>query len=278
MVWHFRQIFEEALLKSSHLWNRYICLTKTYRDLKNLILILFCTTSLCVDAKSLTDTTKAGSSDDVKVTSFILPAALITYGSMSFAVNPIRRFDYYIDGQLRPGINTTAATYLVFAPIVAVYGLNIAGVQGKHDFGDRTALLALSVGFAGAFDLPLKHFVTRKDPGRTYSGSFPSGHTLGAFAAAEFLSEEYGDQSPVYTIAGYTVATATGFLRLYTHNHWFSEVVAGAGFGIASTRLAYLIYPSIKRWFTHTDKAGRSTFVMPAYQDGMAGFSFAKTF
>lgn len=247
--------------------------------MKNFVLVFLLLASLQVSAGNLTDTTKTQpGNDNIRATSFILPAALVTYGSLSFTVHPIRQFDYYVDGQLRPGIKTSAATYLVFTPIAAVYGLNLAGVQGKHDFGDRTALLALSVGFAGVFDLPLKHLVTRKDPGGSYSGSFPSGHTLGAFAAAEFLAQEYGDQSPAYTIAGYTVAAATGFLRLYTHNHWFSEVVAGAGFGIASTRLAYLVYPVVKNWFTHTDKTGKSTFIMPAYQDGVAGLSFAKTF
>jgi membrane-associated phospholipid phosphatase len=246
--------------------------------LKNLALILLCLFSLRVNAGQLTDTMHRTKPDTIKVTSFILPAALITYGSLSFAVHPIRQFDYYVDGQLRPGIHTTAATYLLFTPIVAVYGLNLVGVPGKHDFADRTALLALSAGFAGIADFSFKHSVHRYGPEANVGASFPSGHTMGAFAAAEFLSEEYGDKSPAYTIAGYTVAVATAFLRLDTHNHWFSDVAAGAGLGIASTKLAYLVYPCIKKWLTHTDKAGRSTFIMPTYQDGMAGLAFAKTF
>jgi len=248
--------------------------------LKNLVLILFCLASLRLSAQNNTDTTRAQSSGtgNIRATSFILPAALVAYGSLSFAVHPIHRLDYYINDQLGHGIKTTAATYTAFVPIVAVYGLNLAGVPGKHNFADRTALLALSVGFAGAFDFPLKHLISRKDPGGNYSGSFPSGHTLGAFAAAEFMAQEYGDQSPAYSIAGYTVAVATGVLRCYTHNHWFSEVVGGAGFGIASTKLAYLVYPAVKKALTHTDKAGKSTFLMPTYQDGMAGLAFAKRF
>ena len=245
--------------------------------MKNLALILLCLLSLAASAQQA-DTTRRAEDNTVKATSFILPAALITYGSLAFAVHPVRRFDYYVDGQLRPGIKTGAATYVLLTPIVAVYALNLAGVQGKHDFVDRTALIALSAGFAGIADFSLKHTVHRYAPGVQDGASFPSGHTMGAFAAAEFLAREYGDQSSAYTIAGYMVAVATGVLRLETHNHWFSEVVAGAGFGIASTRLAYLIYPSIKKALTHTDKAGRSTFIMPTYQDGTAGLSFAKTF
>ena len=68
-----------------------------------------------------------------------------------------------------------------------------------------------------------------------------------AFAAAEFMRQEYKDVSPLYGIAGYGAATITGILRLYNNKHWVSDVVAGAGFGILSTRLAYWIYPVIKR-------------------------------
>ncbi|MBS1531933.1 MAG: phosphatase PAP2 family protein [Bacteroidetes bacterium] len=246
--------------------------------MKKLVLLLLCLLSLRVSAVQLTDTALHAKRDTIKVKSFILPAALVAYGSLSFAVHPLRRFDYYLDGQLRPGIKTTAATYLIFTPIAAVYGLNLSGVQGRNNFVDRTALITLSACFGGVVDVSFKQLVRRPGPGGFESSSFPSGHTIGAFAAAEFLSQEYGDRSPAYTIAGYTVAIAVGGMRMYTHNHWFSDVVAGAGFGIASTRLAYLVYPSIKRWLTHTDKTGRSAFIMPTYQDGMAGLSFAKTF
>lgn len=252
--------------------------------MKNILLILLCLVLLKANAENLADTvtkTRPAKPDTIRASSFILPAALITYGALSFEVHPIRRFDYYVRGQVAgsaPNFHTNAATYLLFTPIVAVYGLNLAGVEGRHNFTDRTALIALSAAFAGISDFSLKHMVHRLDPTGTNLASFPSGHTMGAFAAAEFLAQEYGDQSPAYTIAGYTVAVATGVLRLYTRNHWFSDVVAGAGFGIASTKLAYLVYPAIRKWLTHTDKNGKSTFIMPTYQDGMAGLSFAKTF
>lgn len=252
--------------------------------MKNILLILLCFVLLKANAENLTDTvkkTQPAKPETIKASSFILPAALVTYGAMSFEVHPVRRIDYYVRGQIAnsaPGFHTNAATYLVFTPIAAVYALNLAGVSGRNNFADRTALIALSAAFAGVSDYSLKYLTHRPSPGGTDRGSFPSGHTMGAFAAAEFLAQEYGDQSPAYTIAGYTVAVATGVLRLYTRNHWFSDVVAGAGFGIASTKLAYLVYPAIRKWVTHTDKDGKSTFIMPTYQDGMAGLAFSKTF
>ena len=79
----------------------------------------------------------------------------------------------------------------------------------------------------------------------------PSGHTATAFAGAELLRLEYKEVSPWYGFAGYVVATATGTLRVLNNRHWVSDVVAGAGFGILSARLSYLIFNSIKK---HTEK------------------------
>ncbi|MFI5140418.1 MAG: phosphatase PAP2 family protein, partial [Sphingobacteriales bacterium] len=76
-------------------------------------------------------------------------------------------------------------------------------------------------------------------------------------------------------VVGYTFAAATGVFRMYNRDHWFSDVVAGAGFGILSTKAAYLVYPYLRKALTHTDKYGKKTMVMPTYQNGTPGFSFA---
>ena len=213
--------------------------------------------------------------------SLILPAALITYGALSFEIHPIRRFDYYIKNEAEVTdnhFNNKAESYFLFGPIVTVYGLNLIGVEGKNRFVDRTALFGLSSAFAGISVFPLKSATHRLRPDGSDKLSFPSGHTSIAFAFAEYLAQEYGDKSPVYTIIGYSFATTTGVFRIYNKAHWFSDVVAGAGFGILSTKAAYLVYPYIRNALTHTDKAGKSTFIMPTYQNGVAGFSFAKQF
>jgi membrane-associated phospholipid phosphatase len=96
---------------------------------------------------------------------------------------------------------------------------------------------------------------------------------------AEFLAQEYTGRSHIYGIVGYSFAVTTGVLRMYNHDHWFSDVVAGAGFGILSTKAAYLIYPYIRNALTHSDKKGKThTMVMPMYQDGAVGFSLSSEF
>ncbi len=79
--------------------------------------------------------------------------------------------------------------------------------------------------------------------------SFPSGHTAEAFLSATFLYEEYKNVSVWYGVGGYLVAGTVGYLRIYNNAHWLHDVVAGAGFGIASTELTYWLYPLMKRTF-----------------------------
>ena len=216
-----------------------------------------------------------------KAYSLILPAGLIGYGALSFAVHPIRRFDYYVTGEaheMSPTFNTKAESYFLFAPVIAVYGLNLVGVEGKNRFVDRTALFALSTTFMSVSTFPLKSMTHRLRPRASDYLSFPSGHTAAAFAFAEFMAQEYGDKSPVYSIIGYGFATTTGIFRIYNRAHWFSDVVAGAGFGILSTKAAYLVYPYLRNWLTHSDNTGKSTMIMPSFDNGAPGLSLSMRF
>ena len=70
--------------------------------------------------------------------------------------------------------------------------------------------------------------------GRDYS-SFPSGHTLAAFAAAAAVTSETarswpGSQWYAGTVM-YGGATLVAFSRLYNNQHWASDVIMAAGIG-----------------------------------------------
>lgn len=256
--------------------------------MKKLLIILFSIISIEANAQVIDSVKKDlfTAPDTVKrlhskALTLILPAALITYGALSFEVKPIRRFDYYINStttRTDSHFHTNAESFFLFAPVVLVYGLNLVGDEGKNRFIDRTALLGLSTAFMGISTFPLKRISNRLRPNGADRLSFPSGHTAAAFTLAEFMAQEYSDKSPWYGVIGYSFATATGVFRMYNKAHWFSDVVAGAGFGILSTKAAYLVYPYLRNKLTHTDKAGKSTFIMPTYQDGVPGLSFAKVF
>lgn len=214
-----------------------------------------------------------------KVQSFIVPGVLIGYGLVSLASDRVRKLDLSTKAELQedhPNFHNHTDNYLQIAPMVAVYGLNLAGIKGKHNLTDATALYILAMGINVSSTYGVKKWAGRVRPNGADHESFPSGHTANAFAAAEFLNQEYRDVSPWIGYAGYTVATATGVFRLYNNKHWFSDVVAGAGFGIASTKLAYLIYPHLKKLVV-----GKQTMkysMVPMYQQKAAGISFNGTF
>lgn len=95
----------------------------------------------------------------------------------------------------------------------------------------------------------IKSITKVERPDGSSRNSFPSGHTATAFAGAELLRREYWDLSPWIGVAGYTVAAATGFLRMYNNRHWLTDVVAGAGIGILSVQASYWLHPVIRKAF-----------------------------
>jgi len=219
-----------------------------------------------------------------KVIAFIPPAAFITYGFLSLGVKPIRDIDYnvYRDAQRKhPDFHTPVDDYFQFVPVITVYGLNAFGLAGKNRFIDRTILLAMSEAIRLGSVTLIKKTADRMRPNGFDRQSFPSGHTSTAFAAAEFMAQEYGELSPWFGVYAYSFATATAVLRVYNNNHWFSDIIAGAGFGILSTKAAYLLYPYIRNSLFRNNKDKdnkKATLFIPTYNNGYAGFTFMKRF
>jgi membrane-associated phospholipid phosphatase len=148
------------------------------------------------------------------------------------------------------------------APVAIVYGLNIAGIKGKHDFKNRTLLLVKSEAIMLVLTYSLKGLTNVPRPDASDVESFPSGHTAQAFATATFMAKEYGDQSIWYTVGAYGIATTVGAMRILNNRHWVSDVFAGAGIGILSTNLAYLTHRY--RW----KKKPSQLTIIPSYASG----------
>ncbi len=162
---------------------------------------------------------------------------------------------------------TSSDDYLQYAPIAAVYGLNIAGVKGKNNFRNRTALLVKSELLTAVVVWSLKYTTKEERPDGSNRNSFPSGHTAQAFTAATFMSKEYGDLSPWYSIGAYGVATSVGALRILNNKHYVSDVLVGAGIGILTTNLVYATHQY--KWGSRTNV---SIQVAPTYDQGKFGF------
>jgi len=209
----------------------------------------------------------------------LLPAALVTYGILAVKTDALQDWNEKMKEEIwseHPHALFHADNYLQWTPALAVYGLNLAGIKGKNNFRDRTMIFGISELLMSSMVFSVKKFTGEVRPNGSDALSFPSGHTANAFVGAEFLRLEYKDVSPWYGVAGYVVAGATGYLRMYNNKHWLGDVVAGAGIGILSTDVAYYIYPYIKRKLFKNKPV--STIVMPTYQNGAVGFGLVHTF
>ena len=196
------------------------------------------------------------------------PALLIGAGILALTDNDFISDEdvYKFRQKVLPGSRTNIDDYIQYAPIAAVYGLNLIGVKGKHDLKTQTALLLKSELLVGAIVTPTKFLSNKLRPDGSAYNTFPSGHTAQAFVAATFLHKEYGHLSPWYSISGYAVATAVGVLRVTNNRHWVSDVLAGAGIGILSTQLVYLLHNQ-----KQSKKKKRKFLGLPYYNSGSIG-------
>ena len=224
------------------------------------------------------------------------PSVAVVYGASNFFFPPVKRMDIRINNDITedaPGFRHHPENMFQYTPAILVYGLNLVGVQGKNTFVDRTLILAMAQGIMNLTVLTLKRTTHRLRPDGSNYYSFPSGHTANAYLGAEFMAQEFGDRSVAYSAVGYSFATATGILRMYNRDHWFSDVVAGAGVGMLSTKAAYLLYPYLRK---SVFKVGRkkvpvqenpdelkrhqknNALLIPSYTEDAPGFHFSMAF
>ncbi|HTY59456.1 MAG TPA: phosphatase PAP2 family protein, partial [Bacteroidota bacterium] len=79
------------------------------------------------------------------------------------------------------------------------------------------------------FTFPVEHFA-----------SFPSGHTIVAFAFSGVLAERI--KNTWASVGLYALAASTGISRMYADEHWISDVVFGAVISVSVSH-------SLVRWF-----------------------------
>ena len=217
-----------------------------------LIFCLFTCSILAQNTSSPLDVSKKSNNSEIleKQTQYrplILPSAFITYGFIGLNNEKLKSFDLSIRDELRyVERKVNLDDYLEFSPLVAVYGLNLLGKNGVHDLRALSKITGYSIVITGVSVYSIKLLTGIERPDGSAFTSFPSGHTATAFMCAEILNQEYKDDSILYGILGYTAAAATGYLRIYNDKHWFSDVVAGAGFGILSTKLSYLLHEKLR--------------------------------
>ena len=200
-------------------------------------------------------------------------------------------------------LHTTAAIVRTIAePGSVVIGTSMYAI-GRLSHSDRLAELglrgteALIVG--GGFANVLKYSFGRARPfvdttgpnpddwqllrglhrGDSYR-SFPSGHTVAAFAAAAAVSAEtsrWWPQATYFAIGPvlYGGAVAVGASRMYENRHWASDVIMGAAIGtFAGTKVVryHRTHPTnqLDRWLLRasvspSDLRGISLSILPSF-------------
>ena len=215
-----------------------------------------------------------------KVIEIAVPTALITYGVISLGNNGIRKLDFSVRDHLVENNalwNHSWDHFMPFSPVVAAFGMKLCGVESKHKTTDMIILYALSNILNTGIVESTKRITARERPDFSNRLSFPSAHTSTAFVAAEFLHQEYKDRSVWISVGGYAVASLVGMARVYNNRHWVSDVVAGAGIGILSTKIVYWAYPSLQEAIGKKKQKANANF-FPSYHEGNWGINFSYNF
>jgi membrane-associated phospholipid phosphatase len=135
--------------------------------------------------------------------------------------------------------HTRVDDYLLYACPATSLTIRLCGGKTKNDFKNQLINYGASLLLANAIVQPLKYGIKTLRPDGSSKNSFPSGHTTAAFVGAELFHQEMKDMGWGYSVAGYTVASAVGCMRILNNRHWFSDVLVGAATGILSTKLIY---------------------------------------
>jgi membrane-associated phospholipid phosphatase len=140
-----------------------------------------------------------------------------------------------------PDFHNEWDNYMQYAPAAAAFALNLSGVKGRNRIERAAVSWGGGMVIMGGLVNSIKYSSRVMRPDETTRNSFPSGHTATAFMNATFLHREYGQVNPLYSILGYSMSTFTGISRSLNNRHWISDILAGAGIGILSAELSYLI-------------------------------------
>lgn len=194
----------------------------------------------------------------------IVPSALVAVGAFGVSngwFRAVKRDVRHGLHDIRGESRMRADDYLQYFPVASCLGLGFLGVKPRHPLRERVAETATAYAVMGLAVNVTKSAVNAKRPDSSADNSFPSGHTATTFMGAELVRLEYGN---AYGTAAYVFASGIAVLRLYNDRHWLNDVIAGAGIGILSARIAGWLLPWERRvlgW----KKSASSVSVVPAY-------------
>lgn len=198
-------------------------------------------------------------------------------------------------------INTASPVITEFGSntgIISVVGFGLLNAAFKNEKGVQTSLLASQAFItSGVWVQLMKHIACRERPFSAYINSrqegghwykpftqydqdyipkkpgssfdaFPSGHTATAFSIATVFAMQYKDK-PMIPVISYSAATLVGISRLTEHQHWASDVFAGAVIGYLCGRQVVSHYNKThQNSLEHTTGKSRNKSEIALFQYG----------
>lgn len=207
----------------------------------------------------------------------VIPGLLISYGILAQYTKPLVELDINIRSSVKAVQFVKYDDYFQYAPIVGVYALDLVGIKAKHNLRDRTIVMATSYLLMSATIQTMKHTINVQRPDGSNMKSFPSGHTATVFTGSHILFKEYKDTCPWIAVGAYGIAAATGILRMTNNKHWLSDVVTGAGIGILSVEVAYMLLPTMHKIFGIKDSR-KHLVILPSVGINQYGVGLSYTF
>ncbi len=203
--------------------------------MKTKFVILFLSASVFIgNAQSKDSLSLIKNQDKISYKKFIVPVTLITAGALLLSTNLNRDLQSNANHFFGKNFHTNGDNFSPFVPIVQIYLGKSLGFKPKNDIQHQTINLVFANAIVGTVISVLKRAVGEERPDQSNRFSFPSGHTAIAFTNASLLFYEYKDSNLWYASSGFLFAAATGALRIANNKHYTSDVLAGAGIGMAT--------------------------------------------
>ncbi len=244
------------------------------------ILMLFQTSLINLCAKTSKDSTEIKKIPIVEYKfnpkTLILPASLITVGAVGTAIDGMNDFHLF---HRKDSVNRIHVDdYLEWGMLGWVFACDLIGKE-KHNWVDQLCLVGIGEIINAGLTRGTKLIVNERRPDGGIH-SFPSGHTANTFLGAHIAYKEFKDSNPILAYSGYLVGLFVAGSRIHNNRHWVADVIAGAGYGILSAELAYLVYFPIRNAIAQKINLKRNKRLVftPTFNQGGGGIYLSYSF
>ncbi|OCB76889.1 phosphatase PAP2 family protein [Flavobacterium crassostreae] len=166
--------------------------------------------------------------------SFIVPSVLVGSGVWLLHSKYNTTIQAKTNAIFGSDFQSKADNIFPLLPVGQMYLGMYLGLEPKTNFKKQTITIAMANTATVVVVELIKRLTQKERPDLSNNSSFPSGHTAVGFTNATLLFYQYKESHFWYASSGYIFAGATAVFRMANNKHFASDVLAGAGIGVAS--------------------------------------------